>query len=419
MSYSCLLLTLVGCGGSDSARRDRCGDGLVTSGEACDDGNPWFGDGCTPDCTVEEGPFEAEPNDTWNTANPWPDAPVTGNLVAGDIDCVSIEIGRCETVRASLVGECPAGVVLGLHDETGAQVASGPVAADGCSRIDPEVAPGASWLLGPTASVCARSLLGTPIAGYTLDISTEPSALVLGEDDLDIDGIPDRCDDDRDGDGVLDEDDNCPSVANGPEEAVLRPNVEGFVQQWLAYAPVTDIVSPQACLPSLDERLGGDANLAPALGDAEGDLQWIPYLIDGSRLNLRSSFGFVAPPREAYVHTYVVVDSAEQVTLAVGADDGVRAWLEGQVVLEVESCQGTAIDEFQAPVTLLPGVNRLTVKVLDQGGGWGLYVRFLDDQGEPFTDYELSLSPDGTPLASQSDLDGDGLGDLCDPTPAG
>ncbi|MEM6925525.1 MAG: hypothetical protein AAF602_01250, partial [Myxococcota bacterium] len=403
-----ILLACNGGPGPEDAT-DVCGDGLVGPTEACDDGNPWFADGCTPDCVVEEGPLEMEPNDAWNTAMPFA-GEFSGNLPEGDVDCVSLEVERCEAVEATLTGECPTGVRLSLHDASGAQVAAGPEQADGCSRIDPADAPGARWLLGPTASVCVSSILGTPIVGYTLDVTTTSSeAFVDGEDDLDIDGVPDRCDDDRDGDGVLDIDDNCPTVPNGPDDVLLSPNAEGFVQQWLALGPVTETATPGGCLPAFDEREGGDANLAPQIGDEDGTLTWVPYLLDGNRLNLRQRFGFVPAPREAYVHTYVVVDEAQTLTLAVGADDGVRAWLDGTVVLEVDGCQGTNIDQFQAPVTLAPGINRLTLKVFDQGGGWGLYARFLDALGEPFTDFELSLSPDGSPLASQSDADGDGL----------
>src|SRR5690606_28154113 len=32
-----------------------CGDGVTDTGEECDDGNDEEGDGCTPDCELEEG----------------------------------------------------------------------------------------------------------------------------------------------------------------------------------------------------------------------------------------------------------------------------------------------------------------------------------------------------------------------------
>jgi len=93
-------------------------------------------------------------------------------------------------------------------------------------------------------------------------------------------------------------------------------------------------------------------------------------------------------------------------------------WIDDAVVLEVSGCQGTVEDMYTAEVTLPAGWSRLLVKVRDQGGLWGNYLRFLDG-GEPVTDLELSLSPDGSWTDDQADTDGDRTGDACDDAPAG
>jgi hypothetical protein len=102
----------------------------------------------------------------------------------------------------------------------------------------------------------------------------------------------------------------------------------------------------------------------------------------------------------------------------MGADDGVRAWWNGEVVLDESGCQGTNRDQFQAEVELTGAWDRLLVKIYDQGGGWGMFARILVDD-EPLTDLEVSLAADGVWPPVASDLDGDGLGDLCDETPNG
>jgi hypothetical protein len=76
------------------------------------------------------------------------------------------------------------------------------------------------------------------------------------------------------------------------------------------------------------------------------------------------------------------------------------------------------MDHYTVDLTLPAGWSRLLIKVYDQGGGWGNYVRFLD-AGVPVTDMELSLSPEGSWAPGQSDMDGDGEGDVCDRSPTG
>jgi hypothetical protein len=93
-------------------------------------------------------------------------------------------------------------------------------------------------------------------------------------------------------------------------------------------------------------------------------------------------------------------------------------WIDEEVVMEVSSCQGVGQDDFTEEVTLPEGWSRLMVKVYDQGGGWGFMGRFKDGE-DPVLDLEVSLSPDGSWQPDQTDSDGDGLGDVCDPEPLG
>ena len=111
-------------------------------------------------------------------------------------------------------------------------------------------------------------------------------------------------------------------------------------------------------------------------------------------------------------------DTERDVTLAMGLDDGARVWIDEEVVMEVSSCQGVGRDDFTEDVTLPEGWSRLMIKVYDQGGGWGFMGRFMEG-GDPVVDLEVSLSPAGAWEPDQTDSDGDGLGDVCDPDPLG
>lgn len=400
-----------------------CGDGVADAVEACDDGSPWGGDGCTPACTAEEGAPEQEPNDDPATAMALAGEAVSGHLEEGDRDCFAVGLAQCEALGARLVGGCPVPAVVSLHHPDGSLVAASGLDADGCAVLDPAEAAGARFVDAGDWTVCVEGVLGAEVPYYTLtlDVVAAKDAIFTlpEEDDPDGDGRPDACDDDRDGDGVADEDDDCPDVPDGPDMAPLTPTADGWLRAWLAAGPFDGRASPATCLPTEDDLVAeDDAAARPALGDPAGGHTWAVLWGRDDRVGFEERYATVHAPREVYQALHLRSDRERALTLSLGPDDGARVWLGGAEVLDVSTCQGTVMDMFTAEVTLPAGWTTLLVKVYDQGGGWGNYVRFLD-AGAPVTDLEVSLSPDGPWAPGQSDLDGDGLGDVCDPTPTG
>ena len=426
-----LALVLVGCPSEPTPEPTPgpdpvCGDGTVNGDDACDDGNLFGGDGCSPTCTVEALPGEQPNNDGHLSAQLLPEAgSVIGGLPAGDADCFAFKVDEGGWIAADVATDdgCPDAQLL-LHGPGGGQIASGtPGEIGGCSSIDPVRDIGARFAESGVWTVCVQGFLDAVVPTYTLtvvrgdDSCALPGLPFTSDVDPDDDGVPNVCDADDDGDGLEDADDNCPSVPNTGDETPLTVDANGYIRAWLLAGPIPDLPSDSACMPSLTEVLGDDAAAEPALGDPAGDTAFFAYFSGGSRINFLSTMGGPTP-REVYGAVWVRSDVARDATLAIGADDGIRAWLNGVEVMEVGSCQGTNRDQFTAEVQLLEGWNRLLVEVRDQGGGWGLFARFKDGD-EAITDLELSLSADATWAPDQSDLDGDGVGDVCDDTPTG
>jgi hypothetical protein len=76
----------------------------------------------------------------------------------------------------------------------------------------------------------------------------------------------------------------------------------------------------------------------------------------------------------AYGYTEITSIHAREAVLSCGSDDGIRVWLNGQVVHSNDAGRGYTPDSDTATVQLKAGVNHLLVKVSQHTGGWGFGV---------------------------------------------
>ncbi len=392
-----------------------CGDDAVNGSEACDDGNLHGGDGCSSTCTIEEGSVETEPNDTYASPSEASGPEVDGWLPAGDVDCWAFQAETCDAFTVRQVEPCTSALAITVYTDVGTAVASGAVDTSGCVTVDPAEQPGARWVAGGVYAACVSAVADAVVPDYALTVTEGPSDTTWTVDgaDLDSDGRPAACDDDDDGDGLPDGDDNCPDLSNGPGTGPLAVDTYGFVSDWLTAGPFDTGASTDTCRPSETALVGEDGVIAPRMGDPAGDVAWVADLDVGEVLDLTARYATIEAPREAYAFAYLTSPTARTLTLAMGADDGMFAWWNGEKVIDEASCQGVNGDQFQASVDVVAGVNTLLVKVYDQGGGWGLAARLLDGT-DPVLDLTPSLSPDPEWHPDQTDSDGDGVGDVCE-----
>jgi cysteine-rich repeat protein len=400
----------------------RCGDAVADTGEACDDGSAWGGDGCTPACLAETGTLEVEPNDAWSS--PWVVTPglLHGSLTEGDQDCLGLRLDACSAIELREAEPCGGAFGVSLYRPDGALVAVGNPRDDGCTHLDPLFAEGARFLEEGPWALCLRPLRGDTVPAWAAELTVYPEGSLAielpAEQDIDQDGRPPACDPDDDGDGISDTEDDCPEVPQGGGAGVIRTGSSGFIHHFLAAGPFTGTTSAASCRPSDVELLDGvsDAAHVPVLGSPAGSFTWRTLISPSDRIELLTDFGGVGAPREVYLSVWIKSPIARDARVAIGPDDGARIWFDGIEVLEVDSCQGTNVDQFGADISLSGEFQLLTVKIRDQGGGWGTYLRLLDADGAPLSDLELALVADGSALPL-GDADGDGVGDACDPDP--
>ena len=90
----------------------------------------------------------------------------------------------------------------------------------------------------------------------------------------------------------------------------------------------------------------------------------------------------ITPPERGIVYGQVFVHSPDDRSyqMLVGSDDGVRIWINDRLVHTNPAYRGAYPDQDRFAVSLKKGRNSLLIKVLQGGGGWGFYIRFVDPE---------------------------------------
>ena len=91
----------------------------------------------------------------------------------------------------------------------------------------------------------------------------------------------------------------------------------------------------------------------------------------------------------AYGLTYLYSPEDREAVLLLGSDDGVRLWVNDNLVHTNPSYRGAYPDQDRVKVRLQAGWNKVLIKVLQGAGGWGYYLRIPDPKGE----YRWSARP--------------------------
>ncbi len=78
----------------------------------------------------------------------------------------------------------------------------------------------------------------------------------------------------------------------------------------------------------------------------------------------------------------------EEVLLRLGSDDGIAAWVNGELVHANDVQRGLSVDQDEVRVRLRQGANRILIMVAQGGGGWGFCARLCRLDRAP-----IDLSP--------------------------
>jgi cysteine-rich repeat protein len=399
-----------------------CGDGVLDEGEACDDANSFGADGCSSICRIEEGTREIEPNNAINSAQAIELSSVLhGRLQDGDQDCFALELpehAHLTAISSDGDGGCPADTILNLFSSEGTRIGSTDNGAEGdCAAFLPESNPGVRYLPAGAYTLCIAGFQHKPVDSYTLAVEVGDDSCswerfeITPEEDNDRDKNPNACDSDDDNDEIMDSQDNCPLVSNGPRPPFFHPDQNGWLRNWALIAPFN--VGERTCRPSDTDWLGGEAEASIELDDV---FHGRPVkLIYATRwyVDIREHIGS-NDYREVYAFVHIKNPRRRNLTLHLGTDDGARVWLNGELIHEALICQGVTQTQHAYEVLLPTGMSRLLYKIRNATGGFALATRFTDEDDEPVRDISVKHSLLDTYAGNQSDIDDDGIGDACD-----
>jgi len=133
------------------------------------------------------------------------------------------------------------------------------------------------------------------------------------------------------------------------------------------------------------EQFGGELTVEPQTGAQgvtwrvmpAGTNQDRPWLMEMDKL-------LGGDNRVAYLRTRVSSDKEQKARLEIGSDDGIKVWLNGQVVHANNVIRAAAPAQDNVEVTLKQGWNQLLLKVTQGGGEWSVCARLrAPDGGRP------------------------------------
>lgn len=187
-----------------------------------------------------------------------------------------------------------------------------------------------------------------------------------------------------------------------------------YIKEWLLCGPFpalrggeqeTDAIRLPGMYTDWLQDQGGEGKARPVAGQVVsfqgGSCTWAHHVSPNNAVNLDAA---ISKADNVVAYAYAEIDSPREQAciLALGSNDGARAWLNGEAVLDCPGPRGLQMDHNVAPVALRQGRNALLLKIEERGNRWAFACRFLPFSQEGIAErvrlFEVVSREDGTPV---------------------
>jgi len=148
------------------------------------------------------------------------------------------------------------------------------------------------------------------------------------------------------------------------------------------------IISWQISGPYTESGKGGvalfDTVFAPEAAGGQAQWQMLPPSEDASSpwlMNIEKLF--TGADRVVYARTVITAQNDTDAVFEIGSDDGVKVWLNGQLVHAKNEARPVVPADDKTAVKLVKGDNTVLMKITQQSGNWGFCLRITNPDGSP------------------------------------
>ena len=162
-----------------------------------------------------------------------------------------------------------------------------------------------------------------------------------------------------------------------------------YLKEWLLCGPFpalelegkeTEAIRLPGMYTDWLQQHGGERAVKPEVGQsvsfANGSCKWVRHLAPKDIVNLDRA---VSTSDYVVAYAYAEIESPQNQAciFALGSNDGARAWLNGELILDCPGPRGLQADHNLVPIALRQGRNSLLLKIEERGNKWAFACRFL------------------------------------------